>query len=227
MTNGHIVCRTQRCIATVFRDQGSIAGKEIFNVPKLIWIVCICQFLRHVTDTCGEGFATDTIKLADKIDLIVGEQVVQYVYVRLLRCRYLWRTERSPKKAFSIVDGAKQLYNLTGLPRCHGEHRRWKMRRVEACSIKSHSASSPWLDLSTTEQVSESVSLQCIAFSPTSQHHNGTASYWKKVWSSCVLPQDIFVQCAVCSVECGVCSAAGRDWLVWDTFTFSPSNKCT
>ena len=121
----------------------------------------------NVTDPCGEGFATDTVKLADEIDLIVlgeqvvqvaqvvqvGEQVVQFAYVRLLRCRYLWRTERSPKKAFSIVDGAKQLYNLTGLPRCHGEHRRWKMRRVEACSIKSHSASSPWLDLSTTEQV--------------------------------------------------------------------------
>ena len=123
---------------------------------------------------------------------------MQYVYVRLLRCRYLWRTERSPKKAFSIVDGAKQLYNLTGLPRCHGEHRRWKMRRIEACSIKSHSASSPWLDLSTTKQVSESVSLQCIAFS---QHHL-TASQWHCI----VLEEGAAKLCAAAGYICAVCS---------------------
>ena len=87
----------------------------------------------------------------------------------------------------------------------HGEHRRWKMRRIEACLIKSHSASSPWLDLSTTEQVSESVSLQCIAFSPT----HLTASQWH-----CIVLEEGVVKlcaaaghiCAVCSVECGVCS---------------------
>ena len=32
---------------------------------------------------------------------------------------------------------------------------------------------------------------------------------------------------AVCCRRIYLCSAAGRDWLVWDTFTFSPSNKCT
>ena len=104
---------------------------------------------------------------------------------------------------------------------CQEEHRRWKMRRIEACSIKSHSASSPWLDLSTTEQVSESVSLQCIAVPPTSQHHNGTASYWKKVRSSCVL-QDIFVECGVWSVQCAV----QQDEIDWSG-TLSLSRQAT
>ena len=103
---------------------------------------------------------------------------------------------------------------------CHGEHRRWKMRRIEACSIKSHSASSPWLDLSTTEQVWESVSLQCIAFS---QHHL-TASQWH-----CIVLEEGVVKlcaagyiCAVWSVQCAV----QQDEIDWSG-TLSLSRQAT
>ena len=107
---------------------------------------------------------------------------------------------------------------------CHGEHRRWKMRRIEACSIKSHSASSPWLDLSTTEQVwvSELAMHRLLTAPP----HSITMAL-HRIGRRC--GQAVCCRIYLCSVQCAVWSvqcAVQQDEIDWSG-TLSLSRQAT